>query len=211
MRMTLIALVALLTPLPLSARDVAGQFDYYVLALSWQPAWCSLTGDGRNAPECRDGTGRDFTVHGLWPQHERGWPQNCATRERDPARRDSAAMADIMGSGGLAWYQWQKHGRCTGLSAERYYATTRQALDAVQIPQVFDDLDRDIRLSPALVEEAFLDANPGFDADGVTITCRDETLSEVRICLTRDLQPRRCAPDARRDCSRHRVLMEAVR
>ncbi|QBX33570.1 ribonuclease T [Paracoccus liaowanqingii] len=211
MRASLLALAALMIPLPLAARDVAGQFDYYVLALSWQPSWCSATGDDRGAAECRGGTAKDFTVHGLWPQHERGWPQDCPTPERDPARRDSAAMADIMGSPGLAAYQWRKHGRCTGLSATGYYDATRAALDQIRIPEVFDDLDRDITLSPAIVEEAFLEANPGFDADGVTVTCRDAALSEVRICLTRDLAPRPCAPDVRRDCDRPRVLMEAVR
>ena len=211
MRIPVAALALLLSPLPLAAQDVAGQFDYYVLSLSWQPAWCSRTGDERDAPECRDGTGRDFTVHGLWPQYDRGWPQDCATSERAPSRRDSESMADIMGAGGLAWYQWQKHGRCTGLSAESYFAATRAALESVTIPQVFDDLDRDISLSPGIVEEAFLEANPGLGPDGVTVTCRDGALAEVRICLTRDLQPRDCAPDARRDCSQPRILMEEVR
>ena len=211
MRASFLALALLLIPLPLAARDVAGQFDYYVLALSWQPAWCSATGDDRGAAECRDGTATDFTVHGLWPQHERGWPQDCPTAERDPSRRDSAAMADIMGAPGLAAYQWRKHGRCTGLSATAYYTATRAALDGLRIPEVFDDLDRDITLPPAVVEEAFLEANPGSTADGVTVTCRDAALTEVRICLPRDLDPRPCAPDARRDCDRTRVLMEAVR
>ncbi|WP_265500125.1 ribonuclease T2 [Paracoccus beibuensis] len=211
MRNLITAFALLLSPLPLAARDVAGQFDYYVLALSWQPSWCKSTGDGRDAPECRDGSGRDFTVHGLWPQYERGWPERCSTSERDPSRRDSAEMADIMGSGGLAWYQWQKHGRCTGLSATSYYAATRAALGPLTIPRVFDDLDRDITLPPSVVEEAFLEANPDLGPDGLTVTCRDGALTEVRICLTRDLQPRDCAPDVRQDCSQPRVLMEQVR
>ena len=46
------------------------------------------------------------------------------------------------------------------------------------------------------------------EADGVTIACRDGALTEVRICLTRDLQPRDCAPDSRRDCT-GALLMEA--
>lgn len=214
MRQMITMLALLLAPAttgPALARDIAGQFDYYVLALSWQPGWCSRTGDARDAPECRDGTGRDFTVHGLWPQHEQGWPQDCATRERDPSRRDSAAMADVMGSGGLAWYQWQKHGRCSGLSAADYHAATRQAAGNVTIPPVFDDLARDVTLPPGIVEEAFLEANPGIEADGITVICRDTALTELRICLTRDLQPRACAPDTRRDCPLPRVLMEAVR
>ena len=29
--------------------DVAGDFDYYVLSLSWSPNWCAITGDARGA------------------------------------------------------------------------------------------------------------------------------------------------------------------
>ena len=211
MRAFILALAALLTPLPLAARDVAGQFDYYVLALSWQPSWCASTGDGRDAPECDPGTGRDFSVHGLWPQYEDGWPDYCNTRERDPSRRESQMMADVMGSGGLAWHQWQKHGRCTGLSAANYYQATRDALAAIEIPAVFDDLSRDVSVPPPIIEEAFIEANPDLSRDGITISCRDYALTEVRICLTRDLQPRDCAPDSRRDCSLRSILMEQVR
>ncbi len=197
---------------PAAAQDnVAGEFDYYVLALSWSPAWCSDTGDARNAEQCRSGRGIDFVVHGLWPQYERGWPQNCASQERDPSRRESQAMADIMGSGGLAWYQWKKHGRCTGLSARAYYQAIRDAASVAPVPEVFDDLSRDIRVPPAVIEDAFMEANPGLTRDGITITCDGRDLQEVRICLTRDLEPRDCAPDVRRDCSRDSVLMEKVR
>ena len=211
MRAFIPALAALLIPLPLAARDIAGQFDYYVLALSWQPSWCSSTGDDRDATECDAGTGRDFSVHGLWPQYERGWPDYCETRERDPSRRESQAMADVMGSGGLAWHQWQKHGRCSGLSAADYFQATRDALDAITIPAVFDDLARDIAVPPPVIEEAFIEVNPDLTRDAITVACRDDALTEVRICLTRDLQPRDCAPDARRDCSRRSVVMESVR
>lgn len=201
-----------LSLLPFSApADQAGEFDYYVLALSWSPSWCRVTGDARDAEQCDAGRKVDFVVHGLWPQYERGWPQNCRTPERDPSRRESQAMGDVMGSGGLAWYQWQKHGRCSGLSAAGYYGAIRQAADLIAIPQVFDDLARDITLPPAVVEDAFIDANPDLTRDGITVTCRAEALAEVRICLTRDLEPRACAPDARRDCSRGRLLMERVR
>lgn len=206
----LIAALALFPAIGL-ARDTAGRFDYYVLSLSWSPGWCEATGNARNAEQCDPGRGLDFVVHGLWPQHERGWPEDCRSSFRDPSRRETATMADIMGSGGLAWHQWQKHGRCSGLSAADYFATTRAAAGAVTIPAVFDGLTRDIAVPPAVIEEAFIEANPDFTLDGVTVTCRGEALQEVRICLTRDLQPRDCAPDIRRDCSRGRVVMPQVR
>lgn len=205
--------LALTVLLPMSARaeDRAGQFDYYVLALSWSPSWCRAEGDDRDAAQCDVGRNSDFVVHGLWPQHEQGWPQDCRTAARDPSRRDSAAMADLMGSSGQAWYQWKKHGRCSGLSGQGYFAATRAAADMITIPVVFEDLARDIALPPSVVEDAFIEANPALGRDGITVTCRSGALQEVRICLTRDLAPRDCAADARRDCSRGEILMEQVR
>lgn len=196
---------------PAPADDIAGDFDYYVLALSWSPSWCRETGDDRDADQCDIGRKTDFVVHGLWPQYEQGWPQDCRTSERDPSRRESAAMADVMGSGGLAWYQWKKHGRCSGLSASAYYQAIRDAARSVQVPEVFDDLAKDIRLPPSVVEEAFIDSNPALERDGVTVTCRRDALQEVRICLTRNLEPRSCASDIGRDCGRRDILMERLR
>lgn len=210
LRFLRLALIALL-PLTARAEDVAGQFDYYVLALSWSPSWCSETGDARGAAQCEAGRKTDFVVHGLWPQYENGWPQDCRTAERDPARRESQAMEDVMGSGGLAWYQWQKHGRCSGLSAAGYYGAIRQAAGQVRIPAVFDGLGRDIRLPPSVVEDAFIEANPALTRDGITVTCRGDALQEVRICLTPDLEPRDCAPDAGKDCRRQSLLMQHTR
>lgn len=201
----------LLAPAARADGEPAGEFDYYVLSLSWNPSWCAVEGDGRGAPEC-DGSGDyGFTLHGLWPQYEEGWPQYCRTRQVDPSRRETAAMADIMGSGGLAWHEWRKHGRCTGLSPVDYFRLSREAYDRVVRPEIFRRLPREVALPPHVVEEAFLEANPGLAADGVTITCRDGYVKEARICLTRSLEPRDCAPDTRRDCRASSILMPPVR
>lgn len=205
-----IALIALL-PLGARGRDIAGQFDYYVLALSWSPSWCRQTGDARDAAQCQVGEGTGFVVHGLWPQYEQGWPQDCFSTHRDPSRRETAAMADLMGSGGLAWYQWKKHGRCSGLPARDYFAAIRASAASIRIPPVLAGLPRDITLPASLLEDAFIEENPALERDGITVTCRDGALQELRICLTRDLTPRRCAPDTRRDCTHPTMLMERVR
>lgn len=189
----------------------AGDFDYYVLSLSWNASWCALTGAARGADQCDARHDLGFTLHGLWPQHERGWPQYCRTPARDPSRAESAAMADIMGSGGLAWHEWKKHGRCSGLSAADYFALSRRAYESVARPEIFRRLPDDVELPAHVVEAAFLEANPDLAADGVTITCGDGYLREARICLTRDLAPRACAPDTARDCALGAVRMPRMR
>ncbi len=187
-----------------------GDFDYYVLALSWSPTWCALEGDDRGSPQCDPDADFGWVLHGLWPQYEEGWPANCPTAERNPSRSDTEAMADIMGTSGLAWYQWQKHGRCSGLSAREYYSAARTAFESVNRPEIFRKLDRAVTLPAAVVEEAFLKDNPNLKPDMLTITCKAGRIQEARLCLTKDLDPRLCALDTVRDCRMTDALLDPI-
>ena len=141
MRRILATLAALCwTPMAQAEGERAGAFDYYVLSLSWSAAWCALEGDARDDPQCDAGRGLTFIMHGLWPQFEDGWPSYCRAVESDPTRAMTAAMADIMGGAGLAFHQWKKHGRCSGLSAEAYFQTARQAHDSITVPAFLADV-----------------------------------------------------------------------
>ena len=195
----------------LAEGERAGDFDYYVMALSWSPNWCALEGDSRRDPQCDRGVGTTFVLHGLWPQYEDGWPSYCRTVERDPSRSETAAMADVFGGAGSAFYQWKKHGRCSGLSSRNYYDLARKAFRSVAISPVFPKINKDLKVPAEVIEGAFLEANPGLKRDQVTVTCRNRMLQEVRICLTKDLQPRRCAGDTIRDCTLKDAVIEAVR
>ncbi|MEJ2030801.1 MAG: ribonuclease T2 [Maritimibacter sp.] len=208
MRYLLILLLLLARP-ALAEGERAGDFDYYVLALSWSPNWCTLTGDARGAVQCDDDAG--WVVHGLWPQYEAGWPSYCKTSTRAPSRQMTAAQADLFGDGGAAWYQWKKHGICSGIAAQDYYALVREAYARVERPDVLRKLDHAVRLPASVVEEAFLAANPDLTPDMITITCDQGYIQEARICLTRDLEPRDCGADTRRDCSLSGALLEPVR
>ncbi len=212
LRSLLAALLIWLAPTAtLAEGDQAGAFDYYVLALSWNAAWCTREGDARGAAQCDPRLDLDFTLHGLWPQHEQGYPAYCRTSAADPSRSASLRMADIMGSSGLAWHQWKKHGRCSGLSAADYYALSREAYAAITRPDIFQRLPRDMTLPPDVVEAAFLEANPTLTADGVTVTCRDGMVQEVRVCLTKTLEPRTCGADVVRDCPAKTITMPMMR
>lgn len=204
------AALALSTPAHADG-ERAGDFDYYVMALSWSANWCALEGDDRHDPQCDRGRGVTWIVHGLWPQYESGWPAYCRTVERDPSRDETAAMADVFGGAGSAFYQWKKHGRCSGLSSRDFYQTARKAFESITLPPVFNQLRKDVELPASVVEEAFLEANPGMTRDQITITCTDGMIQEARICLTEDLEPRRCGDDTLRDCRMKDAVMEAVR
>ncbi len=189
----------------------AGEFDYYVLALSWSPTWCALEGDARDSPQCHPREDFGWVLHGLWPQFHRGWPSFCNTAERNPPRALTESMADIMGTSGLAWYQWKKHGRCSGLSSEAYYALSRRAYEGITRPEVFRKLTRPVTLPASVVEQAFLKANPALEPDMITITCRDGLIQEARICLSKTLDPVPCGQDTVRDCSLNDARLDPVR
>lgn len=211
--MRVIALCAALC-LPLTARaegERAGAFDYWVLALSWSPNWCAIEGDAKGSEQCDPRHDHGWVLHGLWPQYHQGWPSYCPTVERAPSRAMTRDMADIMGTAGLAWHQWKKHGTCSGLSAAQYFEASRSAYEAVERPEVFRKLDRPVKLPASVVEEAFLKANPGLEADGVTITCRDGFIQEARICLSREMEPVPCGRDVVRDCTAKDALFTPVR
>jgi ribonuclease T2 len=187
----------------------SGDFDYYVMALSWSPNWCELEGDARKSPQCDEDHG--WVLHGLWPQYHRGFPAYCPTSERHPSRQQTAEMADIMGTPGLAWHQWKKHGVCSGLSATDYYALSREAYGTITRPKAFRKLDKRVTLPTSVVEEAFLKVNPGREKDMLTITCRDGMIQEARVCLSKDLSPVPCGRDVIRDCQMKDALFSPLR
>ncbi len=192
---------------PAVAEDVAGEFDYWVLALSWQPSWCAREGEGSD--QCERPAG--WTLHGLWPQYDRGWPSNCRTSHTAPTRSMTAGMTDIMGSGGLAWHQWRKHGTCSGLSAADYFALSRLAYEQIERPALLRQLKTDVTLPATVIEDAFLADNPSLTADGLTITCKSGRIAEARICLSRGMEPMTCGADVRRDCTLTDALFEPIR
>lgn len=202
----------MLMGLPVMAQQhKSGEFDYYVMALSWSPNWCALEGDSKGSDQCDARHDHGWILHGLWPQYHRGFPEYCRSSYRAPSRGQTNAMADIMGTGGLAWHQWKKHGVCSGLSSEDYYALSREAYASVTRPAIFRKLDKPIKLPASVVEAAWLKDNPALEADGLTITCKQGHIQEARICLSRDLKPVPCGQDVVRDCTMKDAVFDPVR
>ena len=206
----LLALMGLMAS-PLAAQDRAGEFDYYVISLSWSANWCALEGDTRNSPQCDPAADFGWILHGLWPQYERGYPANCVSAERPPRRSATAAMADIMCTSGLAWHQWRIHGVCTGLSSDDYYALSREAYGRITRPAVFRSLTKEVTLPAALIEEAFLKDNPTLAPDVITISCMSGYIHEARIFMTRVLEFRDCGQDVIRDCAMTSAQFDPIR
>lgn len=199
---------------PPGERNLPGHFDFYVLALAWSPSYCAEVKERGRArvpqPEC-GGRPFAFVVHGLWPQYVHGFPSYC----QKPAPRIDRAlverMLDLMPSPGLVYHEWNRHGTCSGLSAQAYFAALRKARAAVKVPSSYLALDRPITVTPAGVADAFLKANPGLRSAEIAVTCDKTRLTEVRICLSKDFSFHDCAEVVRRVCRRDKLAMPVMR
>jgi ribonuclease T2 len=190
----------------------AGDFDFYVLALSWSAGFCELEGDRKDRDQCRRGAGLGFVLHGLWPQSERGYPVYCAPGDRNPPRMVVEAHPGLFPAEGLARYQWRKHGGCSGKSASAWFADVRQARAKVAIPEALRQPRSDGRLDAMEIERAFVAANPGLRTDMMAVACRRGVLQEVRICLTKDLRDFRTCPQVDRSgCRISDLRVPAIR
>ncbi len=203
---------------PASAQDqrqnTPGEFDFYVLSLSWSPSFCQEAEErgreGRSQAQC-GGRPFSFVVHGLWPQYEHGFPEYCQRPSPRLAREIMTSMLDLMPAPGLIYNEWDKHGTCAGLGERAYFETIRKARAAIKIPPEFLQLSEPKTIAPGDIEDAFVKANPGLTPAGIAVTCNRSRLSEVRICLNKDLQFRECGEIDQRACRRDQVTMPPMR
>ena len=194
-------------------QNTPGEFDFYVLALSWSPSFCEASAErgksGRSQVQCE--RPYSFVVHGLWPQYERGFPEYCQRPSPRLDRNIMTSMLDLMPAPGLIFNEWDKHGTCSGLAARAYFESVRKARAAVKIPEEFLQLSEQKTIAPADLEAAFIKVNPGLSSSAISVTCSSRRLSEVRICLSKDMQFRSCEELDRRACRRDDVVMPPVR
>ncbi len=189
-----------------------GSFDFYVLALSWSSGFCETTGDRQGKRQCDTGSNIGFTVHGLWPQFERGFPTDCGFAARSPSQISLQKTIGVFPDIGLARYEWRKHGTCSGLSPGDYFDAVKEARDKVIIPQNFQMPKTEQVWSPAEITRAFTSSNKSLRADMMAVTCKRGILEEVRICFEKDLRSFKTCPEVvRQGCRSGDVNVPSVR
>ena len=192
-----------------------GDFDYYVLVLSWSPTHCaSDAGHGRDDDmQCRSGRPYGFVLHGLWPHNERGYPQACETDQpRDVSQANLDRMLKVSPSEDLVRHEWQKHGTCSGLSQDDFVTSAIAAFSSMRVPDTYKTPDDQIQTTPDDVRAAFLNVNTSLNGDDVAATCSRNDLAELWVCLDKSLRPRACSAEVRkRHCGARHVRMRAVR
>jgi ribonuclease T2 len=170
-----------------SGASQPGDFDFYVFSLSWSPGFCDTGGAGKAKDQCRDGANLGFVVHGLWPQYNQGFPSDCPGVS-SPSWIALQSIQGLYPDIGLARYEWRKHGTCSGKSPTAYFADVRRAHDLIAIPSTFQNAQSELDTSPLDIQRAFIAANPRLRPGMMSVECVDGELSEVRICLSKDVR-----------------------
>ena len=168
----------------------ASGFDYYLLNLSWSPEFCHGHPD---AAECA--VHSTFVLHGLWPQNnDGGYPENCTSAPGPSKSPDPSAFADIYPDAGLLQHEWRTHGTCSGLSADTFFSAARAALRSVAIPPAFNNLDHQTSMTPDEILSSFTATNPSIPRASLALSCGNNYLTAVEVCLDKTLHPIACGP-----------------
>jgi len=177
-----------------------GRFDYYLLALSWSPTFCAHHAADRDAAE-ECGKARGLVVHGLWPQNLHGpWPAFCRPVSAVPPRLAEHAGA-FMPNVELIEHEWTKHGSCTTDTVDEYFAAIERAFAALHVPEALAHPDRPVVETADQVKAGLVALNTGLTPAAIAVRCTpDGAVSELRICLDRQLGFRPCGPDQTDSC-----------
>lgn len=178
-------------PAPSGSAAAASGKPEYVFALSWQPAFCETRG---KKPECRTQTAAGFdathfTLHGLWPQPNGNFYCGVGPSERandkpgrwqdlppvvlDAATREELDRVMPGTQSALERHEWIKHGTCSGLSQQDYFATALSLMRAVNASPVRDLFARSIgrTLTSDQIRAAFDDAFGAGAGGRVRVSC----------------------------------------
>ncbi|MDO4626358.1 MAG: ribonuclease T [Pasteurellaceae bacterium] len=120
--------------------------DYYMLALSWSPAFCEsqYRRYGKNLPantqyQCGSTQKFGWVVHGLWPQNANArsiteHPRYCQGDLPEVPRDVIEKYLPDSPSPYLLQGEWEKHGACVFKTADEYFAKIHQLFSEVKMP-----------------------------------------------------------------------------
>ena len=194
---------------------VPGQFDYYVLALSWSPSYCAGEAGQNDHQQCAPGRRFAFVVHGLWPQYAKGWPEYCKTRESWIPQDLIDGVMDVMPSKKLIIHEWKKHGTCSGLSQAEYFKTVELMFGALRIPARYLSPQAPVTVTPEQLVTDFVKSNTALTADMLSVQCGNATgqarLSELRVCVNKAGSFTACGMNEARQCKAKSLVLLPVK
>jgi ribonuclease T2 len=180
----------------------------FILAASWEPAFCQTN---QKKAECRNQSSdnhdaTNFSLHGLWPMRQEYCDVSEDLKQADRGRdwkdlppvqlsQDVKTKLDKVMPGtqsGLERHEWIKHGTCTKLSADQYFAIAAGLIAELNTSAVRDLFAQNIgrELDAESIKAAF-DQSFGEGANArIKMSCRRvgnvRMISELTIGLSED-------------------------
>ncbi|MEM7464209.1 MAG: hypothetical protein AAF362_16175 [Pseudomonadota bacterium] len=186
----------------------------YVLAFSWQPAFCETR---PNKPECTSQTedrfdAKNFSLHGLWPQpRSRAYcdvAPDLVALDKDgkwtelpelKLNPDTLQSLEFVMPGmqsGLERHEWYKHGSCyAGRTAEQYFADSLAVMEEINNSPVRDLFSDNIgeEIQASEIQAAFNSAFGDGAGERIRIACRQDgsrrIITEITLGLVGNLEP----------------------
>jgi ribonuclease T2 len=193
-------------------RGTPGQFDFYVLTLSWSPDYCAKKSDPQ---QCKIGKKLGFVLHGLWPQYQKGYPANCST-EKLPLKVKQQ-FPGLFPSDKLYNHEWEKHGTCSGKTPQQYLALSKQLKNSVAIPTAYNRPSQPFRTTIQGLKNTFVNANSELNINSIAPYCSGSGrfLKEVFVCYSKDGRPGICSEEiinrSRKSCGQSDFLVRNVK
>lgn len=184
------------------------EFDYFMFVRQWAGSFCH---DDGSCPLVHR-HGFRFTIHGLWPNYEDGsWPQFCSNEKFDEGKvKDLLPELEdewptFFNSEDSFWdHEWSKHGTCALKvlpDEHHFFGTVLDLHHRYDLSTAL--LASDIRPSDTVKYERTsieLAIHKAYGVDAVVHCDREGRLSEVWMCVGKDLLPFGCKPSRSTAC-----------
>jgi ribonuclease T2 len=177
-------------------KNTPGDFDFYVMSLSWSPDYCAGNDDPQ---QCSAGKQLGFVLHGLWPQYKRGYPADCSTVKLPKDAQQK--FPNLYPSTSLYTHEWDKHGTCSGLAPIDYMTLAKILKESIAIPPAYRSPAKAFRTTSGDLKATFVAANPLLSEDALAVQCSGSGrfLQELYVCFSREGQPVVCGAELQKD------------
>ena len=179
-------------------KNTPGDFDFYVLALSWSPDYCAGS-NGDDPQQCSLGKKLGFVLHGLWPQYTRGYPADCSSVKLPKDAQQK--FPNLYPSPQLYAHEWDKHGTCSGLKPAEFLMLSKTLKDSIAIPPAYRSPAKAFRTTADDLKAAFVATNSTLSEDALAVQCSGSGrfLKELYACFSRDGQLTACSTEIQKD------------
>ncbi|KAI4323449.1 hypothetical protein L6164_023053 [Bauhinia variegata] len=196
------------------------QIDFFILALTWPPAYCSINKCNHKPPK------KQFTIHGFWPRISHGQQIDCSKISL-PSSTFNKERSNLL----LLWpnlteannnkacesfwnYEWMKHGSCSHYSASNYFAKV------IELAKTYDILSmlKSEGISPGgtYITQTIKDKIKGHTNAVVELRCYAiqagprllYQIAEVRLCFKNDGKTIKNCVQQQASCQSKQVLFQ---